>query len=868
MFTGSDGGFLQRLVVAASNARFGVLVVMGVLALAAARYALEHLGINTDTDHMMSPELDWRQHDQAFSHAFPQLEDNLVVVVDGATREIAEHASRSLGAALLEYPQLIEGVSLGRLDPFFERHGLLFLDARSLSELSSSLVQVQPLIGRLAHEPTLRTVVTLLDEALDDSQRLAPQMFDRFAGALSRALNAVLAGEFHRMSWSALLDEKAVNEQYRELLLVRPVLDYSRLYPARNATSLIRQLAIDNGLVASAGVEVRITGAPAMSEEELDAVSRGALTASVLAVLGVCVVLVVGLSSLRLAVACVLTLLVGLSLTAAFAALAVGELNMISVAFAVLYIGLGVDYAIHFALAYREHRGARLTHEQALARVAKERGGALVLCALTTSVAFYAFIPTSFTGLAELGLIAGTGMFVSLAVTFALMPALLGVLRVRDHRARGSSVSLVRWIDRASDKTRRVIVVMSIVVFVTSAGVSLRAQFDYNPINLRPDDGEAVTTFRELVNDGDGWRLDAIIADEVTLTKLQSRLHALPQVAQARSVHDLIPQDQADKLAQIDDLALLMGTDLTVRSGPYRPFDDGKASQRLAALAARIEASPEASAAMRKLAGVFREWVRVRNQLSPQARLQLDERMREGVLGSFPQMVNRLATALETQGVADDALPKSLRNDWVSANGGYRLSIEASHDLNTTAHLEEFVQVVKELVPQAVGSPVSYLGAGDVAVSSFKQAFITALGAVIVILALVLRHPRSVAMVVYPLLLGAVVTIALMVGFHRQFNFANVIALPLLLGISVDSGIHMMKRAIASDQSLHRSSAPRAILVSALTTLAGFGNLAFSAHPGTASMGWLLTVGLSATLLTTLVVLPALGRGQDVGDSA
>jgi hypothetical protein len=218
-------------------------------------------------------------------------------------------------------------------------------------------------------------------------------------------------------------------------------------------------------------------------------------------------------------------------------------------------------------------------------------------------------------------------------------------------------------------------------------------------------------------------------------------------------------------------------------------------------------------------------------------------------------------------------LPKDLVEHWVSKDDQYRVAVFPRENLNDNEAMRRFVAAVRTVAPDAIGFPVIYLEAGDAVVKAFKKAFLMALVAVTVLLLLLLRPKSDTLLVLLPLLLAGALTGAASVVVGIPFNFANIIALPLLLGIGVDSGIHMSHRMRAAPpaagQVLETSTA-RAVLYSSLTTICSFGNLAVSPHRGMASMGVLLVIGIGFTLLCTLVVLPALmmvsGKQSRVGD--
>jgi hopanoid biosynthesis associated RND transporter like protein HpnN len=698
-------------------------------------------------------------------------------------------------------------------------------------------------------------------DAVEHEDEVARELLDAFAARLARAVEATLDARFHRLSWQQLLAGEH-GDARRRIVVATPVLDYRQLFPADRAIGVVRGAARELGLVAERGVRVRITGGLAMSDEELRSVSTGAGRAALLALAGVGLVLLLGLGSVRLVLVTLLTLLAGLVWTAAFAAAAVGDLNMISVAFAVLYIGLGVDYAVHYGLRYRELLATGADHEGAIEGAGADVGGAIALCALTTGVGLFAFLPTSFAGVSELGLIAGVGMFVSLATTLTLMPALLTALRPRRRNAIGRlgvHLPLGRGLDRVGRDRPRLVCGVAAAVAVASAVTITGASFDDNPLNLRDPRGEAVSTYRELVAEADKWSLDVLVDSASAARELAARLRRLPEVRAVVWLDDFVPEDQDTALAQAEELALLLGPDLQRPPGPASP--PRAAGEPLRRLEGLLAAAPVQGPGLTDLREALRRWLDAqRDAPSDTARAERLQRLHAAVVGSLPDALARLGAMLDPTTVTAGDLPPVLLRDWRAPDGRLRLRVDAAVDLNDSDALAQFVGRVRAAAPGAVGTPIVHLESARAVVTAFAEAFALAFACITVILYLALRRAGEVVVVLTPLLLASLATVALVTTAGIAFNFANVIALPLLLGVGVDSGIHMLTRARigAHDDPLSGSSTARGVITSALTTVVSFGNLALSPHPGTASMGVLLSIGMVATLIATLLVLPAL----------
>jgi hopanoid biosynthesis associated RND transporter like protein HpnN len=605
---------------------------------------------------------------------------------------------------------------------------------------------------------------------------------------------------------------------------------------------------------------------------------KGAVLAFAVGLTLVVILLFVALRSWRLVVPAMLALISGLVLTAGFAAAAIGHLNMISVAFGVLYIGLGIDYALYLCMQYRELANS-IPAPVALPRAAADIGGFMLVCAMTTSLGFFAFLPTNFTGIAELGLISGVGMFISFAVSLTLLPALIAMLQqvperqarpprgpaVYDAAGRGNPGLFSRMLDWPYSYGGALWIGAGAAA-IAAAFLAPRAHFDYDPLDLRDPHSESVSTYRQLLKDPNVPTLTmSVVADGPAQAKaVAERLSPLPEVRQVISLNDFVPTDQAAKLAIIDDLNFTLGPAFsapppTKYSG--NDSDDLAAMDKLrSALRDAVHAAGAAPAQRQLLTALdnFRERY---DQSDVVNQGNLLQRLRGNLLGALPVMLGDLHDALQAHQVTAADIPQEVRERWVSANGKYRVDISPRAVLDNNAAIATFVNAVRKVEPNAAGAPVDFLESGRAVVSAFRTAFTYSLIAITVLLLVLLRSVVDMLLVMIPLALAGLLTVGGSVLGNIAFNFANVIALPLILGVGVDYGVYIVQRARAAagtGQNLLRTSTARAVLFGALITVANFGNLALSPHPGTRSMGLLLTVGLGMTMLCALVLLPSL----------
>ena len=850
------GAGVGHIVDFARRYAAAVVLALLLLSLAGGFYAATHLAIDTDLQHMLPTELAWRQNEIALDQAFPQNNNLLVVVIDGQTGDLADRAARQVADRLRAEPELFRYVRQPDGGAFFEKNGLLFLPVAELEALSEQLIAAQPLIGTLARDPSLRGLFDTLamfvagvgkDEAAID--RLNPTL-----AAIAEAVKAVLEGRSEPFSWQQIMTGRAPDPRdRRRFVLARPVLNFNAIEAGARARGEIRRLARELALDPQHGVRLRMTGPVALDDEQFATLREGALKSTVLSIVLVCAILFLALRSVKLVGAILATLASGLALTAGFAALAIGSLNLISVAFGVLFIGLAVDFSIQFSVRYRDQRHRLGTLPAALRGAGESIGPALVLAAGATAIGFLSFVPTQYTGIRELGWIAGCGMIIAIALNLVLLPAILALLRPQGE-PEPIGFRRAAAIDRFLVRRRGWVIGAAAVV--AAAGIALlpRISFDFDPLNLKNPHSESVATARDLMTDPmtSPYTAEILAPSAGEAEAIAERLGKLPEVAQTITAASFIPGDQEKKLAIIGDLVLLLGPTLTPGTNLPPPSDaDGLKA---------IAACRDALQPLALLGGPQSPTARLAGALDEAASrgVAIVPALRQVLLAGLEQRLTALGDLIRATPVTLASLPAELRDSWIAADGRARIEVFPQGDARDPDVLDRFVAAVRSVAPDATGTPVTIREAGRLISSAFVQAGMIAVAAIALLLALVLRRLREIILVIAPLLLAAILTLAITVLTGMKLNYANIIALPLLLGIGVAFDIYFVMNWRAGETDHLQSSTARAIVFSALTTMSAFGSLALSNDPATAGMGELLAISLAATLLCTLFVLPAL----------
>src|SRR6266516_3142886 len=829
----------------------GIAVVLG---LAAAVYAAGHFAIDADVNKLISKELPWRQREVAFEKSFPPKEETILAVIDAPTSELATQATAAVIQKLSDQKDHFRSILEAGGGPFFQKNGLLFLPTEEVVALTKKLGEAKPVIQTLAQDSNLRGLTTALNYGLI-GVRMNQYTLDNFSGTLnmvSDTLDEAIAGRAASFSWRAMLNGRPPTpDERRRFLEIRPVLDYAALMPGKVATDAIRQAAADLDI----GAKLRLTGPVAIADEEYATLEEGAFTNTTVTIVVVLTILWLALRSFGIILAVAISLLVGLFITAAIGLTIVGAVNLISIAFAVLFIGLGVDFGIQFSVRYRAERHDVDNLHEALINTASHVGAPLTLAAAATAAGFLSFLPTDYKGLSELGLLAGLGMIIAFLTSITLIPALLTVLRPPGEPKELGFKSLAP-VDRFMERRRIPIIVGTGLVVAAGLPLLYWLQFDFNPLNLRSPQAQSVATFLEMRSDpAIGASSIFVLAPNKEAAQADvEKLSKVPEVSSVKTIENFIPDDQQPKLAAIRQLATVL--DPVLRPDPNKkpPTD----ADNVAALKSAVDALKQSAGSQ-----TGRGAVAAKRLADDLAKLAIgDEALRAraqaAMIPSLNTALDELRNYLQAQPVTLETLPPEIAHEWVTKDGRYKVEILPKGDPTDNETLRQFARAVQAVEPNATGGPIAILESGRTVIRAFFVAGFWALGSIIILLWLVLRRFGDVLLTIIPLLMAGVVTMELMVLFGMKLNFANIIALPLLLGVGVAFKIYYIMAWRAGQTDLLQSSLTRAVMFSALTTATAFGSLWLSSHPGTSSMGKLMALALVTTMAAAVLFQPVL----------
>lgn len=845
------------VAIVAACRRHAALTVLATLLLAAAGllFTARHLRIDTDTNRLFASSLPWRQAQIAEAKNFPQFDSLIVAVVRGATPEEAAETARALAMALgADKAHFHDAVYPAGAD-FYSQEGLLLLPVPQLAKLLNSIVAAQPFLGQLSADPSARGLfsgLSLIALGVKSGQaNLTP--YNAALRGVETALQRAAAGHPQPLSWQALLDNDTGTSDV-EFVLAHPVLNQGSLQPGGLATAALNKIAAGLPDVAAGRASVDYTGQIPLSDEQFASLTQGLIAGGIVSLVLISLWLYLALRSWRLIVPILATLVLGLTFTITFAAIAIGVINLISVAFAILFIGLAVDFAIQFCVRLRDVRHEHPDLAGAIPETARQAGGQIALAAAATACGFLSFAPTSFVGVAELGVIAGAGMFIAFLCTITFLPALLWLFHP-DAEFAAIGLPFGEQADRLLIRRHRPVLIGFAVLALAGGLAALTLRFDANPLDTKDPSTESMRTLSGLLDNPatNPFYAEALTPSLAAAKTLTAQWSKLPQVQGVISGATFVPDQQDMKLAMIAQAQNILAPTLVAPGTPVAPATaaDIRLSMKMAADGiTKARAQLPATSPLLGIAAAMDQL-----QSAPDAQIMA---MNAAITRFLPTELARLNTSLSPQPITLANLPPDIARDWFLPDGQVRVEALPTAAAQSTAGLRRFADAVRAVAPQTGGPAISTIASADTILGAFRTAALLAVLAIAIILFIVFRNWRDMALVLATLALSALLTALFAKLAGVAINYANIIALPLLLGVGVSFNVYFVMNYRAGMQRFLSSATAHAVLFSALTTGTAFGTLAASHDRGTASMGLLLLLSLAAVLIATFAFLPAL----------
>ncbi|WP_299690255.1 efflux RND transporter permease subunit [uncultured Vibrio sp.] len=770
-------------------------------------YGQRHFEVNADLSSLVKQEGEWVENLKSINQAFPNTGNVLVLVSSEASDNVSAVAAKTYTdnlAQAFRQDAIFTDVFAPSTLPWFDRYALGFLSENAYSDLQKQFDnQIAPaVIGAKAQ--SLETYLALVAEKAENSQDpLAP-------------LLTATSGE--EVDWQALL-QASITLPANHVITLTAEPDNSLKNPNQQVIATLDQVLAQ--VDKPEGVKVTFTGQTPLDYDEIQDANSSIALAGSASLVGLLLILAIGIRSVRVIIACYTTVLIGLTWTFAAGLAVVGHFSTISIVFMVMFIGLAVDFAIHLCLHIQEIRASGEGNQSSLKHALKHSFRPLGLCALSSGIGFMSFYPTAYIGLGELGVISGLGMLLGLLATFTVIPLffqLFGYPSVRLHVNHGLGQRYGHWLS----KQRKLVVSIAALLFAVTAVGASQFKFDFSTLVLKNPNSESVQSLNRLQSLGLGssYQLNAVAQDATQAAQWKQQLLNLDTVSSVTIANDFLPEDWIERQSKLT----------RVLSEP-------------------LQTGPLDYLAFKALA-IEKQW--------PNAELLPDSLAQESAyhLFSGTQVLAQSITP-QPMPLLDD-IPSSLIHRYRDSDGQFLLTIVPKGDMAKVESVQRFINQVQDIAPNATGRAVAEQQVGKIIVRAFQIAIMIAVVAITLLLATTIRRARDIALIFVPLTLASLTTLGMMHWLDLSLNMANIIVIPLIFGLGVDNGIHIVNRfrAVGSIDAFFATSTPKATVVSCLSTLMTFGALILAQHQGMHSIGLVLTIALSSILIYSLVLLP------------
>lgn len=897
-------------------ARYPLAILFVALLLSAISvvYTKNNLEFLTGRDDLMPKNSKFHRDYRDYRREFGDTEE-IVVVLESDDPDKAGRFGKELFSRLQQRKDVLREVFYPYGLPFFQKNGLLFLPLEDVEALRNNLTKAMPLLKDLAAAPSVQTLFTSLTTRMDEYMRQQPGapgaeeqvtsltfMLDKLGAGFERFSKpgggAFSLDDFFLGSGKDGTGSRFVEAGKMQILTVLPVKESGSFVPAEKAIAAvrdeIRKVAADSRF---AGVKAGLTGVPVLEYEEMSTSQRDIALATVISIVLTVILLLFAFRGVANAFAAMISLLVAIALSFGMATLTVGHLNILSMVFAVMLIGIGIEYGIQIVLRYQEEIRAGRQRLESL-RIALNRNlWAITMAAATVAAAFLTFVFTDFKGISELGIIAAIGIAICVLVTFTVLPAMLVIpvkygKKNRRVGTRDASSSLSAGDDSpASGLARSIKAVLfdhpKTVLFLTgllciaSLYPLSRIDFDYNLMNLQAKGLESVSYAYKLMKSSENSGYFAV-ASARTPEEAAARakaLEALPTVDHVVTIASFIPEEQERKLAELASLRSQMAG---VRPVPYDEdlrvmelpvvFETFRTTVERFVQRLERENRPEAKDAAAFLATLDRFFAGLEKEKDRNAVGMLRD-FQGNLLAGLPEKLETLRNSLAVTPVVAADIPEELRKRFVGTTGRYLLQIAPKGEIFDRKPLEAFLKDVRTIEPNATGEPVMVFESMTIMRDSYRGAFVYAFLAIVLILLVTFRSVRYALIGLVPLVVGVLLMVSGMWLAGIRFNSANIIVMPLVLGIAVDSGIYIINRFRREGESGYRviaSSTGRGVIYNTLTIMISFGALMVAGHQGVFSIGAVMSLGMVACQIAFIVTLPAVLAvfGEKRGDAA
>lgn len=890
----SSNGPLSRFLFAIERFAYQhslpVIAISLVLAVLSLWVTAQNLTFKTGRGDLVAKGLPYVKLYKDYRAQFEDLEGMVVAVEGKKTADMSGFAD-ALVKKLRAQPRLFSKVVYKIDTRYFRSRFMLYLDPADLQTLAEKLEDHQSFLESVNMSPGLHPLLSsinaeissgMVDSLLTDFLGGADEEKDEDEGDLNLLIRLLeemtrfLGGETdYRSPWQALF--KGGDESLREqgymtsengdllFILVVPNDDENSFTGYKDAVGQARRFIAETRKDFP-GVSVGLTGEDVISSDEMVTTQSDVETASQIALAGVALLFVIAYQGVVKPLLAVFCLLLGLSWTMGFTTLTIGHLNILSVVFTTILIGLGIDFGIHILGRFKEERELGNEILPALQKTLQGTGKGNFSGAITTAMAFGAMALTDFIGIVELGWIAGWGILFCMVAMLLVLPALITVeekWRKPSYAHKNSTTGNQRGcIDKIFDHYYLIIGICTVLVLVAS--LSLKdLRFDYNLLNLQAKGTEAVQYEMKILKSAgrSAWSA-AILADSLEeIQEKERQLKALPTVARVESITAVIPDHQEENASFIrKNLAPLL-KDLEVEPEDV-DFSWKALNKTLKGIQFKLQGREGDELDQVQIAGNLVKNFREQSQkVEPGMVEQRLANFSKLLFADYRNLMDELKANADVRLVKLGEIPEELRKRYISQKGKYVAHIYPSVDVWDLDQRHKYLNDLRSVDPDVTGSAIHMFESTRLMTDGYVKGGLYAMAAIIIYVSLLFRNLRTVFFVLLPVLAGSIWTVGIMELIGLKLNMANLVILPLILGIGVVNGIHITHRYREEEDknsSVLGKSTGLAVLLSSLTTMIGFGSMMVADHYGVYSLGLVLTLGVFNCLVASVTFLPAL----------
>jgi len=845
-------------------------------------YTVKNLGFSMDRNDLVGSDKQYHRIFLEYKRDF-QVRDDLVAVVESGDPEKNRQFVERLAHRMQQEPGLFVDIFHKGDLTLMGSKALLLLDEDALQKLAKSLKDYRPLLDSLSTTTDLDSLFQFINNRFRAASRATNGENETLIQALP-ALRGILDQGTESLRRSGIppspgmgalfnAGPEAERAQYITfadgqiyLVSAKPASDDL----ASRAVARLRELvAATNAEVP--GVNAGVTGEDVLEFDEMRQSQMDSTRASIVSLVLCALLFVVGYAEFKRPMKAMATLVLGLGYTMAYTTFAVGHLNILTITFLPILIGLTIDFGVHLISRHEEELAAGKPKEEALRLAMVMTGQGVFTGCFTTAGAFFAMAFTDFKGIEEMGIITGGGMLVCLLPMMTFLPAWLAMESPKEAAPR-LHAGFGRWrrgLENLWLRRPKTMVLLGVAATLAAIIPARRVYFDYNLLNMQSQGLPSVIFERKLIDSASKSLLYGVVVvpDAEAAVALDQVLTNLSTVASVDSIGRFFTGDPGQKLEQIRRIKQsLAGLE-------FSPPDSGPAnidnlSRTLWSLHGYLglalnqvskEGQPELWEEMSLLRSSLQNFRSVLNQGNPEVIAARVGKFQRALLEDLSRTFASLQTQDASSGLRAEDLPDAIRNRFVGADGKQILQVYPKSNVWQRAEQEAFVKELRGVVPALTGTPVQLYEYTTLLKESYQQAAYYSLGAIALLVLFHFRRLGAVVLALLPVAMGALLSLGFMGLLDIPFNPANIMTLPLVVGIGVTNGVHILNRfAEERRASILANSTGKAVLVSGLTTISGFGSLILADHQGISSLGLVMSLGVGFCMLVALTFLPAL----------